>query len=101
MLCTAGRFSRVRLFVTASTVPHQAPLSMGFLRQEYWSGLPFPSPGNFPDPGIELTSLVSPVLRASSLPFEPQGEALGSSDNHSFEPLISLRILPTVSAFLK
>ena len=39
--------------VTPWTVAHQAPLSMGFLRQEYWSGLPFPSPGDFPDPGIE------------------------------------------------
>ena len=45
--------SRVRLFVTPWTVAHQAPPSMGFSRQEYWSGLPFPSPGNLPDPGIE------------------------------------------------
>ena len=44
------------------TVAHQAPLSMEFSRQEYWSGLPFPTPGVFPDPGIEHTSLVSPVL---------------------------------------
>ena len=45
--------SCVRLFVTPWTVAHQAPLSMGFSRQEYWSGLPFPSPGHLPDPGIE------------------------------------------------
>ena len=45
--------SRVRLFATPWTVAHQAPLSMGFSRQEYWSGLPFPSPGYPPDPGIE------------------------------------------------
>ena len=45
--------SRVRLFVTTWTVAHQAPLSMGFSRQEYCSGLPFPSPGDLPDPGIE------------------------------------------------
>ena len=45
--------SRVRLFVIPWTVAHQAPLSMGFFRQEQWSGLPFPSPGDLPDPGIE------------------------------------------------
>ena len=44
--------SHVQLF---ATVPHQAPLSMGFSRQEYWSGLPFPSPGNLPNPGIEFS----------------------------------------------
>ena len=49
------------------TVAHQAPLSMGFSRQEYWSGLPFPSPGNFPEPGIEPGS---PALQADSLPTE-------------------------------
>ena len=44
------------------TVAHQAPLSLGFSRQKYWSELPFPSPGDLPDPGIELTSLKSPML---------------------------------------
>ena len=53
--------SHVRLFVTPWTVARQAPLSMGFLRQEYWSGLPFP-PGDLPDLGIEPASLVSPAL---------------------------------------
>ena len=48
--------SCVQLFVTLWTVAHEAPLSMGYLRQEYWSGLPFPSPGNFPDPGMESMS---------------------------------------------
>ena len=57
-----GRFSCVGLFVTPGTVAHQAPLSMGFSRQEYWSGLPGPFPGDLPDPGIEPTSLVSPAL---------------------------------------
>ena len=47
--------SRVRLFATPWTVAHPAPPSMGFSRQEYWSGLPFPSPGDLPDPGIEPT----------------------------------------------
>ena len=62
--------SHVRLFVTPWTVAHQAPLSMGFSRQEYWSGLPFPSPGDLPDPGIAPGS---PALQADSLPFEPPG----------------------------
>ena len=55
-------------------VARQAPLSMGFLRQEYWSGLPFPPPGDLPDPGIEPTSPVSPALQADSLPTEPSGK---------------------------
>ena len=63
--------SRVRLFVTPSTVAHQAPPSMGFSRQEYWSGLPFPSPGDLPDPGIELRS---PTLQADALTSEPPGK---------------------------
>ena len=52
-----SHFSPVRLFVTLWTVACQAPLSMGFSRQEYWSGQPFPSPGEFPNPGIEPVSL--------------------------------------------
>ena len=52
----------------------QDPLSMGFPGQEYWSGLPFPPPGNLPDPGIEPTSPVSPTLQANSLPTEPSGK---------------------------
>ena len=54
--------SHVRLFATPWTVAHQAPLSMGFSRQEYWSGLPCPPLGALPHPGIEPTSLVSPAL---------------------------------------
>ena len=61
-------FSRVRLFATLWTVAHQASLSMGFSRQEYWSGLPFPSPEDFPHPGIEPGS---PALEADVLPSEP------------------------------
>ena len=55
-------FSLVQLFVTTSTVVHQVLVSMEFSRQEYWSGLLFPSPGDHPDPGIEPTSLASPIL---------------------------------------
>src|SRR5574339_618164 len=62
--------SRVGLFATSWTVAHQAPLSMGFSRQEYWSGLPFPSLGDLPDPGIEPRS---PALQVDALPSEPPG----------------------------
>ena len=57
-----SRFSRVRLFATLWTVAHQAPLSLGFFRQEYWSGLPCPPPGHLPNLEIEPASLMSPAL---------------------------------------
>ena len=57
-----NHFSRVRFFATLFTVARQASLSMGLSRQEYWSGLPFPSPGDIPNPGIEAESLISPAL---------------------------------------
>ena len=56
---------------TPWTVVHQVPLPMEFSRQEYWSGLPCPSPGDFPDPGIDP---VSPALQVDSLPFELPGK---------------------------
>ena len=55
-------FSRVQLFLTLMTIARQVPLSMGFPRQEYWSGLPCPPPGDLPNPGIEPTSLRYPAL---------------------------------------
>ena len=61
--------------VTQWTVAHQAPLSLEFPRQEYWIGLPFPSPGDLPHPGIELAFPVSPALQADSLPAEPPGKS--------------------------
>ena len=62
--------------MTPWTVALQAPLSMGFPRQEYWIELPFPSPGDLPDPGIEPVSPMSPALQADSLPTEPSGKPL-------------------------
>ena len=62
--------SCVQLFATPWTVAYQAPPSLGFSRQEHWSGLPFPSPGDLPDPGIEPGS---PALQADALPSEPPG----------------------------
>ena len=58
----AQSLSRVQLFATLWTLACQSPLSMEFSRQEYWSGLPFPPPGDLPDPGTEPMSLVSPAL---------------------------------------
>ena len=63
-----SRFSHVWLFVTWWTVAHQAPPSMGFSRQENWSGLLCPSPGNLPNPGIEPVSSADPALQTDSLP---------------------------------
>ena len=57
-----SHFSCVQLFVTPWTVAHQAPLSMGFSRHEYWGELPCPSPGDLPDPGIKSMFLTSPAL---------------------------------------
>ena len=63
--------SHVQLFATPRTVAYQAPPSVGFSRQEYWSGLPFPSPGDLPNPGIKPGF---PALRADVLPSEPPGK---------------------------
>ena len=60
--------SRVQLLATPQTFTHQAPLSMGFPRQEYWSGLPFPSPRVIPSPGIKTGSSPNPALHMASLP---------------------------------
>ena len=59
------QFSHVRLFATLWTAAHQAPLSMGFSGQESWSRLPWPAPGDLPDPGIKLASLKSPASAGS------------------------------------
>ena len=64
-VCMLSGFSHVWLFVNQWIVAYQAPLFMGFSRQEYWSGLPFSSPADLPDPGIELRS---PTLQEDSLP---------------------------------
>ena len=63
--------SRVQLFATPWTVAYQALPSMGFSRQEYWSGVPVPSPGDLPNPGIELWS---PAFQADTLTSEPPGK---------------------------
>ena len=72
LCCVLGR-SVLSDFATPWTAACQAPLPMEFSRQEYWSGLPFPSPGDLPDPG---TKPKSPTLQADSLPSEPPGKPL-------------------------
>ena len=73
--CMLSCFSCVQLFATLWTVPRQAPLSMGFSRQEYQSGLPCPTPGDLPYPGIEPVSLVSPALAGGFFTTRPTWEA--------------------------
>ena len=70
-------FSHIQLFTSPWMVACQAPLSMGFSQQEYWSGLPFPPPGDLPDPGIESMSPASPVLQADSLLGKPWNSIKG------------------------
>ena len=69
-----SHLSPVVLFVTLWTIAHQAALSMGFSRQEYWSGFPLPPPGNLPDLGIETLSPVSPALECGFFTTEPLGK---------------------------
>ena len=70
----AQTLSCVLLFAIPWTVVHQSPPSMEFSRQEYWSGLPFPTPGDPPDPGIEPASLISPALAGGSFTAPPLGK---------------------------
>ena len=71
--------SHVRFSVTPWTIAHQAPLSMQSFRQEYWSGLPFPPPGDLPHPGTEPLSLVSPALAGRFFTTAPLGKSRISS----------------------
>ena len=81
-----GSFSRVQLFAISWTVAHQAPLSMGFSRPEYWNGLPFPPPGYLPDPGMEPASLKSPALA--------EGQCIDTSakGNKTLDPLLKINM---------
>ena len=81
--CMLGRFSHVQLFATIWTVVCQAPLSKGFSREEYWSGLPCPPPVNLPDPRTEPESLVSPALEDQLFTTSAPREALKVAENTS------------------
>ena len=80
-VCLHVLLSCVQLFAAPWTVTHQASLSMGFSRQEYWSGLPFPSPGDLPHPGVEPGS---PALQADAWPSELLGKASLGIQYHYF-----------------
>ena len=73
-LCMLSCLSHVQLFATLWTVAHQAPLSMGFFKQEYWNGLSCPPPGDLSHPGIEPTSLMSPALAGRFFTVAPPGK---------------------------
>ena len=81
-------------FATPWTEARQAPLSMGFHRQEYWSGLPFPPPGDLPEPGAEPVSLISPALAGgfftTSTTWETHRESILNSLKKSFKISVSL-----------
>ena len=83
--------SHVQLFATPWTVAYQASPSMGFSRQGYWSGFPFPSPGDLPDPAVELGS---PALQADALPSEPPGKPLLYSSVYVSTPTSQFVPLP-------
>ena len=77
-VCMLSHFSHVQLFATRWTVAHQDPLSVGFSRQEYWSGLPCSPPGDLPHPGNKHTSLTSPALIGGFFTTEPPGKPFRS-----------------------
>ena len=74
--CTLSCFSCIRLFAIKWTIVCQAPLSMGFSRQEYWSGVPYPLPENLPDPEMEPTSPATPALQGDSSLLSPRGTCI-------------------------
>ena len=80
-------FSHVRL--CSQTVAYQAPLSMGFSRQEYWSGLSYPPPGDLPNPGIKPTSLCLLHWQVGSLPLGPPGKPLSSLESNPVSGLFT------------
>jgi hypothetical protein len=107
----AVSLSRVRLFAAPWTVACQAPLSVGFSRQEYWSGFPCPPPGDLPDPGMESASLMSPALAggffttgvaweawwASKEPHRSRCELLGEAMGFECRPVVARGCAPYCS----
>ena len=90
--CMLSRFSYVRLFAILWTVAHQVPLSMGFSRQEYWSGLPCPPPGDLPHPGIFPMSPASLALQVDSYaePRKPKWNLVGHKGLHFNIPFLKV-----------
>ena len=81
----AQSLSHIQLFVTPWTVARQAPLSMGFSRQEYWSGLPLPPPGDLPDAGIEPKSPAAPAMAGTFFTTKPPGKPRAQDTTHFFK----------------
>ena len=92
--------SCVQLFMTPWTVARQAPLSMGLPRQEYWSGLPFPSPGNLPDQGLNPYLLQVSCIAGGFFTPEPSGKPYWCPYSHSFPPNSSMSMRPQTSVFI-
>ena len=93
-VCVCLQLRRVLFFVTPWTATRQVPLSIRYSRQEFWSGLPFPSPGDLPEPGIELVSLASPALAGWFFTLAPPNhynwypnnrETFGDRDTHTWK----------------
>ena len=87
--CMLSCFSQAILFVTLWTVARQAPLSMAFSRQEYWSGLPHPPPGHPPRPGVKPTTPMSPAFASgffTTVPFPKRVSEKGSDSNYTKRP---------------
>ena len=95
--CLLSHSSRVQLLATLWTVAHQAPLFMGFSRQEYWSRLPCPPPGDLPNKGIEPMSPESPYLQAGSSPTEPPGKPYQLCPNRMYFLISESLLSPATS----
>ena len=101
--CVLSHFSHVQLFETLWIVTWQTPLSMGFSRQEYWGGLPFPSPGDLPNPEIKPTS---PALAGGFFTTEPPGKHQESTcpqiniAAHAFFQWFNYKLSTYISPFL-
>ena len=93
-VCLLSCFTHVQLSAAPWTADHQAPLSIGFSRQECWSRLPCPPPGDLPDPGIEPTSAVSPVLQADYFTAEPPVEPIDvqSSTVYNYQKMKTIQV---------
>ena len=88
--CLLSCFSLIQLYVTLWTVAPQAPLSMGFSRQEYWSGFPYPPPGDLPDPWIKPRSVMSPALAGGFFTTSVTWEALTQGESEVAQSCLTL-----------
>ena len=97
--CVLSRFCCVWLCATLCTIANQAPLSMGFFRQEYWSGLPCPSPGDLPNPRMEPISLMSPALAGGFFTTSATWDALYLLCHSSCTPSLNIEMIQDLVLF--